>query len=260
MTLTARPYHLTVPSGYDGSTAVPFVVLLHGYTATGALQDMYFKLSQLAEQRTFLLATPDGLVDTTGQHYWNATDFCCGSAGTQKQDDVAYLTAIMDEVRLKYRVDPKRVFFVGHSNGGFMSHRMACDRAGRVAAIVSLAGAQWKDVSHCTPDAGVSVLEVHGDADALIYYAGNSFFPGAVDTVHDWAVLNGCSATALATAGADIDLESTLAGAETKKEAFTGCPAHSAAELWTIRGGSHIPTFNDSWAPSFYDWLLAHSR
>ena len=36
--------------------------------------------------------------------------------------------------------------------------------------------------------------------------------------------------------------------------------ANGAAELWTIRGGSHIPNFNDSWAPSFYDWLLAHSR
>src|SRR5207249_3732117 len=53
--LTARPYHLTVPAGYDGGSAVPFVVLLHGYGATGMGQDTYFKLSQLAQARTFLL-------------------------------------------------------------------------------------------------------------------------------------------------------------------------------------------------------------
>jgi polyhydroxybutyrate depolymerase len=258
--LQQRPYHLVVPAGYDGGTAVPFVILLHGYTATGATQDAYFHMSELAQARTFLLATPDGLVDTTGQRYWNATDFCCGSAGTQKTDDVAYLTAIMDEVRLNYRVDPKKVFFVGHSNGGFMSHRMACDRAPRVSAIVSLAGAQWLDVSKCQPDAGVPVLQVHGDADLVINYPGTTLYPGAVETVRDWARFDGCDAGSLVSGGADIDLDSLLLGAETKKEQFSGCAPGLSAELWTIRGGSHIPTFNSSWAPSIYEWLLAHAR
>ena len=40
-------------------------------------------------------------------------------------------------------VDPQRIYVVGHSNGGFMSYRLACTRADRIAAIVSLAGATF---------------------------------------------------------------------------------------------------------------------
>jgi polyhydroxybutyrate depolymerase len=137
---------------------------------------------------------------------------------------------------------------------------MACDRASRIAGIVSLAGAQWKDVTRCVPDARVPVLQVHGDMDLVINYGGNSFYPGAVETVTDWARLDGCDAGTLVSAAAAVDLVGTLAGAETKREGFAGCPAGVAVELWTIQGGSHIPGFTDAWAPALYDWLLAHPK
>jgi polyhydroxybutyrate depolymerase len=260
--LTDRPYRLVVPTGYDGGSAVPFVVLLHGYTADGVTQDVYFQMSQLAQARTFILATPDGLRDSTFYRYWNATDFCCGSVGTQKTDDVFYLTAIMNEVRLKYRIDPKRVFFVGHSNGGFMSHRMACERSDRIAAIFSLAGAQAEDISLCQPTEKVSVVEAHGDADAVISYngwAGN--YPSAHETVGEWGLLDGCSQT-LVSAGADLDVvrDTQLPGAETMREKITGCATGIGVELWTIRGGSHVPDFTNAWAPAIYDFLMAHPK
>ena len=59
--------------------------------------------------------------------------------------------AILADVKAKYNVDPKRVFVIGHSNGGFMSHRLACDRASDVAAIVSLAGATWLEWDRLRP-------------------------------------------------------------------------------------------------------------
>ena len=39
---------------------------------------------------------------------------------------------LVDEIASVYPVDKKRVFLVGHSNGGFMSHRMACDKSERI--------------------------------------------------------------------------------------------------------------------------------
>src|SRR5262249_53177027 len=107
--LAQRPYRIVVPTSYDGTTAVPFMLLLHGYTVSGTGIDTYFKMSQLAQSKGFILATPNGLTDITGLRYWNATDYCCGTFGTQKTDDVAYLTAVMNDVRLKYRIDEKRV-------------------------------------------------------------------------------------------------------------------------------------------------------
>src|SRR5205814_3467937 len=114
-----------VPPGYDATKPTPLLILLHGYTASGAQQEMYFKLGPVANAQGFLYAIPDGTVDGAGNRFWNATDACCNYFGSAV-DDVAYLGAIMDDVGTRYNVDPKPIFVVGHSNGGFMAHRLAC--------------------------------------------------------------------------------------------------------------------------------------
>ncbi len=259
--LEARAYRLIVPHGYDGSAAVPFVVLLHGYSSTGVKLDEYFGMSALAEARTFILATPDGLKDQSGHGYWNAGD-CCDLDGTDT-DDVAYLTAILDDVRLRFRIDSRRVFVIGHSNGGFLAHRVACDRASRVAAIVSLAGAQRTDIAQCEPTEPVAVLQVHGDQDEIIKYGGNTTaypaYPGAIETIRGWATLDGCKTDSLVSAGGDLDLDMTV-GTEAKKEGYQGCPRGISAELWTLRGGPHIPKLNETWGAAIYDFLIEHPK
>jgi polyhydroxybutyrate depolymerase len=155
------------PISYDGSAAVPLIISLHGYTSSGVEQEQYFTLQPLAEQRGFLYIHPDGTKDASGNQFWNATDACCDlrALGT---DDAAYLLSMIEQVQQKYKVDPKRIYIVGHSNGAFMSYRMACDHADKIAAIVSLAGATFADPDRCKPSQSVSVLQVHGTADNVI--------------------------------------------------------------------------------------------
>ena len=50
-----------------------------------------------------------------------------------------------------------------------MAHRMACDHADAIAAIVSIAGATFLNPDDCAPSEPVSVLQVHGTNDAVIY-------------------------------------------------------------------------------------------
>ena len=262
--VVARPFAEVVPVGYSRGTPTPLVVLLHGYTATAATQDAYFHLSALAQQRSFLLALPDGTIDGSGQHFWNATDACCAFGATV--DDVAYLTAVIHDMQARFSVDPKRIFLVGHSNGAFMSHRMACDRSELIAGIVSLAGAVWADTARCNPVGPVNVLQVHGTLDAVIAYnggvalAGQPPFPGAETTVATWAAKHRCTGAMRQSIGGDLDLVTDLPFSETQREAFNGCPAGAAAELWRIRGGSHIPVFNSDWASTIYNWLSAHPK
>ena len=73
-----RPVDLRFPEGYDDATPTPLIILLHGYGATGAIQDLYFGMSAIADQYGFLFAAPDGTVDSTSKQFWNATDACCG--------------------------------------------------------------------------------------------------------------------------------------------------------------------------------------
>ena len=166
------------PPGTTPAARSPLVVLLHGYTSDGETQANYFGLPALVDKAGFLLATPNGTRDLIGKRFWNATDGCCDFFYSGV-DDVAYLDAVIDEIAARYPVDPARVFLVGHSNGAFMSHRYACDRSSRVAAIVTLAGMQWKDQSRLRPSSPVSVLHVHGRNDETIKYEGGTTPNGA---------------------------------------------------------------------------------
>ena len=189
-----RPYTLQVPTGYRPGVPAPLLILLHGYGVNGWTQNVYFGLGDIVDQKGFLYAYPDGTSDPTGQHFWNATDACCNFFGSTV-DDVAYVNAIIDDVEKKYDVDRKRIFLVGHSNGAFMSYRLACDLSPRIAAIVGLAGAIWQDAARCQPSEPVSVLAVHGTLDVVVVYNGGQIFgntyPGARETVSRWAGMNG---------------------------------------------------------------------
>ena len=257
-----RPYEVKVPAGYDGRHAVPLVVLLHGYTSNGATQARYFGLGAEADKAGFLLAYPDGTRDRFGNRFWNATDACCDFFHTGV-DDVAYLDAVIDEISARYPVDPARIFLVGHSNGAFMAHRYACDRASRVAAIVTLAGMTWEDQARCPAGSPLSVLHVHGRNDSTIAYNGGATpegtYPGAVETVGDWAKKVGCTG-ALAPTGRRFDLDRTVPGDETVEESTGGCPAGVDVALWTMEGAGHVPAFTDNWAGAIWAFMAAHPK
>jgi polyhydroxybutyrate depolymerase len=180
-------------------------------------------------------------------------------------DDVAYLRAVIRDVMARYPVDRRRVFVVGHSNGGFMAYRMACEASDLVAGVVSLAGATWKDPARCRPRAPVAVLQIHGTEDGVIRYAGGrdppaaAPYPGAVESVARWAELDGCAGPLTAT-GERLDLDRRVPGPETRVARHGGCRG-GAAELWTMRGGGHEPRLRSAaFATRVLAFLLAHPK
>ena len=254
---------VTVPAGYTGDTRAPLIVLLHTYSNTGAGQDEYMGLSALADTYGFIMVAPDG-TRASGRgnpRFWNASAACCNWEGAEL-DDSAYLLGLIDAVKAKYRIDETRVFILGHSNGGFMAHRMAHDHAGTVAAIVSLAGAD-QSVERPAPASPVHVLQIHGTGDTAIAYDGGeiqgSAYPGARESVANWAARNGCDVTGVDAGTPDLDR--TLAGLETTITRYTsGCKAGGSAELWTIADGAHLPELSDHFTPLVVEWLLGHPK
>ena len=264
----SRPFEVFTPSSYDPATPMPLVILLHGFGASGELQEAFFQVQPLAEEHGFLYVHPDGTVNQLGSQFWNATDACCGFQ--TEVDDVAYLTAIIDQVSAEKNVDPDRIYLMGHSNGGFMSYRMACELAGRVAAIASFAGATFADEADCAPSEAVSVLQVHGTADETIAYDGgttpiiNGTYPSALESTATWAEYNGCG-TEPSAPGAPFDLLPEVDGAESSAQSYPDCPDGIDVELWTMAGGPHVPTLNlaDGSRPmveGMVDFLLAHPK
>lgn len=258
----SRPVNVYVPPSYLPWVPAPLVIMLHGYSVNGGTEEFYLGLTAESDLRGFLYVYPTGTIDSGGRPFWNATDACC-NFDHSPIDDSAYISSIIAGVEEQYNVDRKRIYIVGHSNGAFMAHRLACDHANQIAAIVSLAGAQWDDVTRCDPSKAVSILQIHGSADNTIKYNGGSIgtnvYPSAATTIADWVGLNGCNPTP-DLSSPPLDLDSSLAGDETTVERFGGCDNGSGVELWTINGGAHIPTLSDSFTPSLVDFLYAHPR
>jgi polyhydroxybutyrate depolymerase len=238
-------------------------MLLHGYGSSGAAQESYMEFEPLADQEGFLYLHPDGTTDCLGDPFWNATDACCNFCDSTV-DDVAFLSAVLDEVETLFSVDPGRIYLIGHSNGGFMSYRLACAHADRIAAIASLAGATWFAPQSCVPSEPVHTLQIHGTADATILYPGGLIlgvpYPGAVATAEAWATYNGCSLTP-DTSAPNKNLDAGVAGNETTVARYqTDCDEGGSAELWTIVAGGHVPALSSEFNYEVIDFLLAHSK
>ena len=254
---------LYLPSDHDPATPLPLVISLHGYTGNGTDHENYFNLRSMVDDRQFMLCVPNGLTNSQGDRFWNATDFCCDFE-EQNPDDSGYLRALIETINVDYPLDLGSIHFVGHSNGGFMSYRMACDNADLVASIASLAGATFVEASDCTPSEPVHVLQIHGTADTTINFDGGCFplfgcYPSAIESILLWSQYNQCNGNM--ETGTNLDIVANISGAETTRTLVTeACAEHGSSELWAINGGSHGPNFNDNFPRELIDWLLEHRR
>jgi len=253
---------LTVPSSYSEDTPSPLIILLHGFGSSGARQDFYMGVSKLADSYGFLFIAPDGTSSGDNQNrFWNATPACCDFSNTDV-DDSSYLLNIINEIKSDYNIDPNRVYLIGHSNGGFMSYQTAYEHSDTIAAFASLAGASHND-ERKAPDNPVHVLQIHGSEDSTINYEGgqnlNNPYPSALVSVSQWAIYNGC-----VDEGAEReirDLDSGISGHESSVLLFAqGCMSGGSSELWTINGGSHIPSLSDTFSQQVIEWLYAHPK
>ena len=255
-----RPALLVLPADHDPEAPLPLVLSLHGFTSHSAEHDRYFGLSKRVNADRFALIMANGTHDPDGQRFWNATDFCCDLHNTQV-DDVQYLSGLLEEAAVHIAVE--RVFVLGHSNGGFMSYRLACEGIPRLVAIASLAGTSFSDPSRCAFASPVSVLQIHGTADRVIAYDGSTGeqeYAGAEEVALRWAALARCDLTEPETLP-PLDLDQDLDGPETARTRYrTGCRNDTTIELWTMVQGAHVPHLAPDFGQRLLEWLFSGSR
>jgi polyhydroxybutyrate depolymerase len=260
--LGGRPVTVHVPDSYDPARPVPLVVALHGYTSDANELETYLRLTPESDRRGFVYAYPEGSTEDRGDRFWAATDACCAFSSPEP-DDSRYLSELISTIQGSYRIDRARVYLIGHSNGGFMAFRMACDHADQITAIVSLNGASWNDAARCRPSEPVSVLAIHSSTDETVAFGGGviggAAYPSAASTVAQWLGYDRC-----ARAGRDaaaLDLVTDLPAAETSVRTYgQGCAGGSTVQAWTINGGTHVPQLGPAFAPAVTDFLLSQAK
>ncbi len=249
-----RPVTVNLPDVL--ANPAPLLILLHSASTSGAHQENYMKLAPIAKKNGLIYIAPDGTTNPEGKQFWNASKSCCNKY-SQEVDDVAYLNSLIDEINKKTPVDPKRIYFIGHSNGAFMSFTFAC-KTNKVAAIVAIAGAMDQS-PECTPTTPVSLLNIHGTADKTIKVVGgvmnNNSYTSASTTVKTVASVNKCSNPT----STKTDFEPTIKGAETTIFNYS-CDTHTDLQFWKIKDGSHSPKLPSDFAQQVITFLMTQSK
>ena len=217
-----RPANYYLPRSYDPAEPMPLILSLHGYSSSGVGQDAYFRLSEVTLEQGVFLIVAEGRRNARGDRFWAATDYCCDFDGAG-DDDLPYLRGLIEEAMTHFPIDPERVGVIGHSNGGFMAYRLACEASDLVTGIAGLAGASWADPARCGEPEPVSVLHVHGTWDDSIRYAGRAATVGDPDVV--WEI-DGCRRAACP--DTVLACEQNL-GCSTMWACMTACGWESAA-------------------------------
>lgn len=231
-----RTYRVHLPETAVRSAGLPVLIVLHGGGGNGKQVEHSTGFSQLADKEGFIAVYPNGS-GRTKLLTWNAYN-CCAFAYETNVDDVGFISALIDELIVDYRVDPSRISVTGHSNGAMMTFRLACELSDKIAAAAPNAGALNTDT--CAPASPVPILIMNGEADENVPVAGGRSegvgvasqderidrpTAHAVDT---WVAANGCAGSPT--------VENTPNALVTS---WTECSASSEVEQILIHGWAH---------------------
>ena len=238
------PFFQHLPPAYDGTTRLPLVIDLHGWSEPAAFHKVVSRLASYGDAQRFVTITPEIARKVP---FWKTT--FDGS-------DVRWIGALLDTAESSLCLDTNRVYVTGFSNGGMLSSTLACVLAGRVAAIAAVAG--LRDPTGCAPSRPVPVITFHGTEDPYLAYTGgigpaarhlatpdgsgtigsgaalpdDLIAPETNKTMPDiaaaWATRNGCTS--------DTTDEQVAADVTAR---HWQCPDNGETVLYTVSGGGH---------------------
>ena len=147
-----------------GPRPAPAVVVLHdeGVSAGRMRSIAYFQLAQEGWAEIY----PDAI---GGQ--WNDGQANAKGKPYSKAADLAFLRALVGRLASDGMIDPRRVFFVGASNGGAMALRVVCEAA-ELAAGAAVVIAGQPETLHCIDGPPMPMLFIQSQTDPLTPFEG----------------------------------------------------------------------------------------
>lgn len=225
-----RKFLLHVPDTYDPSIPSPLVISIHGFSSWPQNLMETSRWNDLADREGFIVVYPSG---TGFPKRWRLPVNMMGIPGSE--EDVAFLTTLIDSLENQYNIDPRRVYINGFSNGAGMTVVMGCRLAERIAAVGGVAGAYVFPLESCNQSRLVPMIAFHGTADPIVPYSGgtsphfDATFPDIPEWISKRADLNACG-----NPPETILEKETVTGIE-----YQACNSNASVVFYSIRDGGH---------------------
>ncbi|MDB5321651.1 MAG: hypothetical protein JWN40_3282 [Phycisphaerales bacterium] len=105
-------------------------------------------------------------------------------AGDHQDRDLKFFDALLADLKKDYKVDPKRIYCTGHSNGGLFTYLLWSARGDTFAAVAPSAGIAIGGLKGAKPK---PALHVAGEQDELVPFAIQKRMMDSVRQLNDCA-------------------------------------------------------------------------
>lgn len=193
---SGHDYWVYVPSSYDGVTAVPVVVYLHGCNQTAPDVAVGTRWNQQAEAKGFIAVYPQQnpgfigpLTQGNATNCWNFHDPTNADRGVGEALAIADITKA---VMASYKTDANRIYLEGASGGGAMATVMGATYPDLYAAIGVVAGCPYFACTDATGALAWGTMQRHGTVRQVptIVIDGSldevTAYPLSEATVQEW--------------------------------------------------------------------------
>ncbi|MFQ3591919.1 MAG: prolyl oligopeptidase family serine peptidase [Gemmataceae bacterium] len=162
------PYRLLKPQGYDGQTAYPLVIFLHGAGERGKDNKAQMKhgvknfaSDEVRKKYPCFVMVPQCPPHPARWADWTAT-------GTTKEptEPLALVLALLEELKKEYQIDENRIYLTGLSMGGFGTWDLLSRKPDLFAAAIPICGGG--DPRSAKKFAHVPIWAFHGAKDNVV--------------------------------------------------------------------------------------------
>jgi polyhydroxybutyrate depolymerase len=243
-----RTFYVHLPPNYNGKQAMPLVLVFHGATGRARLMPKLTGMNTFADAHSFIAVYPEGL-----NTRWNEGN---GGKTAAELNDVHFAAAMLDKLNSQYKIDKKRIYATGISNGGFFAQYLAINMPNTFAAVAVVAATlEESTYKNFKPSKPLPILFICGDDDAIVPYNGGSVDTSdeveyrtigravsAQDAVKYWVKANICFDKAVI---ANLPDAKPNDGTHVIRRIYSGGKDGSEVVFFTIKNGGH--TWPSGW-------------
>jgi polyhydroxybutyrate depolymerase len=158
-------YRVSPPPDWDGKAPIGAFLFFHGHRSSAAEMAGYKELTDAVHALGFLFVAPQGV-----QESWSTP----GSPGDGRRDELAYTTALLDDLTRRFPIVASRIVASGFSQGASVVWEIACRGDARFSAFLPVAGVWWQPMPQACTAPPKPLLHIHGTADNVMPMTGRN--------------------------------------------------------------------------------------